>query len=198
MGFGAGGEVWAWPGRSDVGRDVGWWGDWVGSRDVDPALSLAVAGSGAASGPGRPCSPSVPRDPGIFGLSRPAHCDPGQSKAAATYKGFRPPGCGSNRPAADSGPAHREQSGIGGRGAKWNLVWRVLAATAMQSMYAVLAMQAMVTAIAVAAMRRGRRMPYWLDADNHAIKSLCYWLYDRSRDGWARRSRRSTPRPIPW
>ncbi len=61
---------------------------WVGLRDVDPALSLAVAGSGAASGPGRPCSPSVPRDPGIFGLSRPALCDSGQAKAAGTYRGF--------------------------------------------------------------------------------------------------------------
>ena len=88
--LGAGGEVWAWLGRINAERDWGWWGDWVGLRDVDPALSLAVAGSGAASGPGRPCSPSVPRDPGIFGLSRPALCNPGQSKVAGRSKGSRP------------------------------------------------------------------------------------------------------------
>ena len=85
----AGGEVRAPLGRIDADRGVRWWGDWVGLRDVDPALSLAVAGSGAASGPGRPCSPSVPRDPGIFGLSRPALCDPGQSKAAGTSTGCK-------------------------------------------------------------------------------------------------------------
>ena len=96
--LGAGGEVWAWPGRINAERDVGWWGDWVGLRDVDPALSLAVAGSGAASGPGRPCSPSVPRDPGISGLSRPALCDPGQSKAVETYIG----GCLTKTVAFDS------------------------------------------------------------------------------------------------
>ena len=81
--------------------------------DADPALSLAVAGSGAASGPGRPCSPRISREPGICGLPRPALCDPGQSKAAGTYKGLRPPGCGSTRPAAETGPAHHEWSGMG-------------------------------------------------------------------------------------
>lgn len=113
MGAGAGGEVRAGPGRMDADGDLGWWGDWVGSRDVDPALSLAVAGSGAASGPGRPCSPPVSRDPGIFGLSRPALCDPGQSEAGETFKGSRPPGCGSTRTAADTGPTHHEGSGMG-------------------------------------------------------------------------------------
>lgn len=89
-----GSEVRGAPGWINADRDARWWGDWVGSDDAEPALSLADAGSGPASGPGRPCSPTVSRDPGIFGLSRPAHCDPGQSAAPGNVQegkdgGFR-------------------------------------------------------------------------------------------------------------
>jgi len=80
---GAAGEAGVAPGWIDADWDVRGWSCWVGSDDAEPALSLADAGLGPASGPGRPCSPTVSRDPGIYGLSRPACCD--LSKAPGNY-----------------------------------------------------------------------------------------------------------------
>ena len=43
------------------------------------------SGCGPAQEPGRPCSPTVSRDPGVIGLSRPCDCL-GRSKTRETYK----------------------------------------------------------------------------------------------------------------
>ena len=46
------------------------------------------SGSGSASGPGRPCSPTVSWDPEVIGRSRPIHTALGDSKDPGTYKGW--------------------------------------------------------------------------------------------------------------
>ena len=82
----------------DPDRDIGWRGHWVPSHRrlaARPTLQIRArvngpgncSGSGPALGPGRPCSPTVSRDPGVIGLSRPISSNLGHSKVLGTYKG---------------------------------------------------------------------------------------------------------------